>query len=253
MIEHAKIRAIIVDDEPVGRLAVQDGLASHPEVDIVKECVDGYEAMEAVHEYKPDLMFLDEEMPEIDGFEVVRQLGKDHCPLVIILTAYPKYALDAYDIDPVHFLTKPIDQARFDEALERVKSRLMAHRLSILATSRTAPRYRQRLCVNEKEGRRIVIQVREVAWFKAHEKYVEIHWSQKLPYIRQQIGTLEASLDPEVFVRIDRSFIVNLDKIREFGHLGKKHWVIFSDKSELEISETGRKNLEDRLQNFPPK
>src|ERR1051325_4098622 len=120
--EASKIRALIVDDEPDGRLQVRELLAAHPYVEVVRECSNGYEALDAVAEHAPDLIFLDEVMPEVDGFAVLEHLDKASRPLVVFVTAYPGFALTAFEVEPVHFLLKPPDQERFDERSEEQPS-----------------------------------------------------------------------------------------------------------------------------------
>lgn len=249
MSEAPRIRALIVDDEPDARLQIRGLLAAHTDVEVVRECCNGYEAVEAVARHAPDLMFLDEVMPEIDGFAVLERIDKASRPLVVFVTAYKKYAVRAFDVEPVHFLLKPTDQERFDEAMRRVKDRLAARRAGAETLQKPAPGYRENILITE-GGRSFIVKVSEIDWIKAWGKYSIIQGAQKWPLMSRQISDLEAELDPRVFVRIHRSFIVRFDLIAEVQHVSKhKSWVVLRDGTRLPMSETGHRKLTARLGN----
>jgi two-component system LytT family response regulator len=245
MSEASKIRALIVDDEPDARLQIRGLLAAHADVVVVRECCNGYEAIDAVAEHAPDLMFLDEKMPELDGFAVLERIDKASRPLVVFVTAYKKFAVRAFDVEPVHYLLKPLDEERFDEAMRRVKDRLAARRAGGETPQR--PSYLENILVTE-GGRSFIIKVSEIDWIKAWGKYSVIQGAHKWPMMTKQISDLEAELDPRVFVRIHRSFIVKFDLIAEVQYVSKhRSWVVLRDGTRLPMSETGHKKLTARL------
>lgn len=247
MNEASRIRALIVDDEPDARLQIRNLLATHSDVEVVRECSNGYEALDAVAEHAPDLMFLDEKMPELDGFAVLERIDKTLRPLVVFVTAYKKFAVRAFDVEPVHYLLKPLDEERFDEAMRRVKDRLAARRASGETPRR--PAYLENILITE-GGRSFIIKVKEIDWIKAWGKYSVLQGAHKWPMMTKQISDLEAELDPRVFVRIHRSFIVKFDLIAEVQYVSKhKSWVVLRDGTRLPMSETGHKKLTARLAN----
>jgi two-component system LytT family response regulator len=249
MSEASKIRALIVDDEPDARLQVRGLLAAYADVEVVGECANGYEALDAVAEHAPDLMFLDEKMPELDGFAVLERIDRAARPLVVFVTAYKKFAVRAFDVEPVHYLLKPLDEERFDEAMRRVKDRLAARRAGGEPPVKPAPSYLENILITE-GGRSLIIKVGEIDWIKAWGKYSVIQGAHKWPMMTKQISDLEAELDPRVFVRIHRSFIVKFDLIAEVQYVSKhKSWVVLRDGTRLPMSETGHKKLAARLGN----
>ena len=251
MSEASKIRALIVDDEPDARLQIRDLLAAHADVEVVRECCNGYEALAAVAEHAPDLMFLDEKMPELDGFAVLERIDKASRPLVVFVTAYKKFAVRAFDVEPVHYLLKPLDEERFDEAMRRVKGRLAAKNAGGETSIRPAPAYLENILITE-GGRSFIIKVKEIDWIKAWGRYSVIQGAHKWPMMTKQISDLEAELDPRVFVRIHRSFIVKFDLIAEVQYVSKhRSWVVLRDGTRLPMSETGHKKLTARLGGAP--
>jgi two-component system, LytTR family, response regulator len=247
--EAAKIRALIVDDEPDARLQVRGLLAAYADVEVVGECSNGYEAIDAVAAHAPDLMFLDEKMPELDGFGVLERIDPASRPLVVFVTAHTEFAVRAFDVEPVHYLLKPLDEERFDEAMRRVKDRLAARRAGGETQPKPAPSYLENILITE-GGRSLIIKVGEVDWIKAWGKYSVIQGAHKWPMMTKQISDLEAELDPRVFVRIHRSFIVKFDLIAEVQYVSKhKSWVVLRDGTRLPMSETGHRKLAARLGN----
>ena len=241
MTEDSKIRALIVDDEPDQRLMIRNLLARHADVKIVADCVNGYEAIEAIKEHNPDLMFLDVHMPEIDGFTVLDRIEEALRPMVIFVTGYDKYAKPAFDVHAVDFLLKPLARKRFDEALDQVKTRLASKR------EKTGSAYRDFLGFKS-GGRVFFLNADKVEWIEAEGKYVRLHFEGKSPLLREAIGSLEAQLDPERFLLIHRSHIVNIRCIRELQSLfNHKYMVVLRDGTELPLSDSGRKKLAARL------
>ena len=245
MAESSTIRALIVDDEPDARLKIRQLLASHPEVEIVADCANGYEAVAAIKEQTPDLVFLDVKMSEIDGFATLDRIDDAARPLVIFVTGHIEYAKPAFDVHAVDFLLKPLARKRFDEALDQVKSRLAARR----AKEPAASTYRSRLGFKS-EGRVYFLSTDKIEYIKAEGKYVRLYFEGKSPLLREPISVLEARLDPDKFLLIHRSYIVNIDYIRELQALfHQRYVVVMRDGSELPLSDSGRKKLESRLIN----
>jgi two-component system LytT family response regulator len=238
-----KIRALIVDDEPPARLQIRNLLKTHADVEVVGECGNGYEALGAVAEHAPDLMFLDEKMPEINGYDVLERLDKASRPLVIFVTVLKKFALKAFNVEPLHYLLKPVDQERFDEALRRAKERLAAKR-----RDEGAADYPQYFDIRDAGGRFLVVHIDEVDWIEADEHYVQIHGKRKFPLLRWKISSLAEKLNPHVFVRIHRSYIVKFKLIDEFRYVCKhESWVVMRDGKKLPLSKTGYEKLQSLL------
>jgi two-component system LytT family response regulator len=238
------LRAVIVDDEELARGFLREMLRAHPEIEIAAECANGFEAVKAIAETAPDLLFLDVQMPKLDGFEVLELIGPGG-PAVIFVTAYDQYAMRAFDAHAVDYLLKPFSMERFERALERAKSRLGERRPSPeLAREARAPEQRpQRLVV--KDGARVhVIPLEKLDYVEAQDDYVALHSSGK-SYLKQQpIGSLEAVLDPARFVRIHRSAIVNLERLARIEPYAKESRVaILTDGTRLPVSRSGYARL----------
>jgi two-component system LytT family response regulator len=246
MTEDSKIRALIVDDELHVRRKLHKLLANHADVRVVGECINGYEAVAAIKKQSPHLIFLDVRMQEIDGFDVLERLEDGARPLVIFVTGYQEYAKRAFDVHAVDFLVKPLDQKRFDEALGQAKAWLASRReRDEQQQHRTGTGYRQRLGFKS-SGRVFFLPTDKIEWIEAEGKYVRLHFEGKSPLLREPISTLEAQLDPEKFLRIHRSHVVNIDYIRELQLLfNQKYLVVLRDGTELPLSDSGRRKLEE--------
>jgi two-component system, LytTR family, response regulator len=222
MDEVSSIRALIVDDEPLARRRVREMLQGDTEVEIIGESANGPEAVQAVQENNPDLMFLDVQMPGMDGFEVLNVLGDERLPLIVFITAFDQYALRAFEACAVDYILKPFDRARFERAVEQAKSRirkerrvdLTQHLLTLLENLKQQPAYPERMAI--KDGTRIVyVKTEAIEWVEADGNYVRIHTGKGSYHLLSTIGSLEAQLDPKKFRRIHRATIVNIDCIRE--------------------------------------
>jgi two-component system, LytTR family, response regulator len=209
------IRALIVDDEPLSRDRVRMLLAPYPEVQVIGECADGREAVTTIQATSPDLVFLDIQMPEIDGFEVLQQLETARMPAVIFVTAYDAYAIRAFEVNAVDYLLKPIDPARFAIALDRVTHALkdeVVERVLSVVESIKRPRYRTRIVVRDAKGA-FFLPVDAITWLEAADNYVRVHTADTSYLLRETLKNIEASLDPERFVRVHRSAMVNLEMV----------------------------------------
>ncbi len=213
------LRVLVVDDEPLARERLRTLLEAERDVDVVAECADGVEAVAAFREARPDVVFLDVQMPGMDGFDVLEALGPDELPAVVFVTAHDRYALKAFDVHAVDYLLKPFDRERFASALERARLDLRAadagrRVLALVADLRRERRPRQRIVVKA-AGRVFFLQPSEIDWMEAAGNYVRLHAGKNVHMVRDTMKGLEDRLDPDTFVRIHRSRIVNLDRVRE--------------------------------------
>ncbi len=255
-----RIKAIIVDDEPPARRNLRALLKNVPDIEIVKECGNGREAVSSIRALQPDLVFLDVQMPELDGFEVLENLAGHPLPVIIFVTAYDQYALKAFEVSALDYLLKPFDDARFHKALGQARRQIeqqdsseLGRRLLTLLGTRDVkaevppPRYLTRLMVKT-AGRVIFIRAEEIDWIEAYDNYLRLHVGGKAHLLRQTMNELEATLNPEQFVRIHRSTIVNLDRIKELcSHFNGEHLVILHNGTELKLSRGRKEWLEQRL------
>lgn len=249
MKDDKKIRAVIVDDEELARQIVREMLKPHAEIGIVAECANGFDAVRAISELKPDLVFLDIQMPKLDGFEVLELIGNEFA--VIFATAYDEHALRAFEVHAVDYLLKPFRTDRFEAALTRAKERigkkLAAQPEQLAAAARMPGQFAERVVV--KDGTRVqIIPVAKLDYVEAQDDYVSIASAGK-KYLKQQtISSIETSLDPKTFVRIHRSCIVNLERVSRLEPYGKDtHVAILSDGARLPVSRAGYARLKDFL------
>jgi two-component system, LytTR family, response regulator len=227
------LKALIVDDEPLARDGLRLLLAADPAVAAIDEARDGREAVAAIRERRPDLVFLDVQMPEMDGFAVVEAIGAERMPAVVFVTAHDRYAIRAFEISALDYLLKPVTAERFAQALARVKERLRAqpapeasrqirHLLEAIAQPR---RYLKRLAVRA-EGKTFFVEVASIDWIEAAENYVKLHAGKTRHLLHASLASIEGALDPEIFVRVHRSAIVNLGSIRALEPLQHGEYAI---------------------------
>jgi two-component system, LytTR family, response regulator len=236
---NTKIRTLIVDDEPLARSNLSVLLRRDPQIEIVSECGSGAEALAEIRSARPDLVFLDVQMPECDGFDVLELLGKDLPPAIVFVTAYDQYALRAFEAGALDYLLKPFDNARFDRALDRAKQRL--------ARGEDSSAQLERLAIKS-VGQVSFVKVSEIDWIEAADYYACLHVGSKTHLLRRSMAELEQELDPAVFSRIHRSTIVNLDRVRglKLGEDGE-YDVLLEDGARLRLSQRYRKQLQSRL------
>jgi two-component system, LytTR family, response regulator len=228
------MKVLIVDDEPLAREGLRMLLVSDPQVAAISEAKNGREAVTAIRESRPDLVLLDVQMPEMDGFQVVREVGPEQMPSVVFVTAHDQYAIRAFEINALDYLMKPVTAERFHLSLERAKTRLsggdeMGRRMVSLLEAMAHPStYVKRLAVRS-GTRTLFVPVADIEWIQAAENYVELHFIELNPtgcLLQATMNTLEASLDPEMFLRIHRSLIVNVSRIKELQPAGHGEYVI---------------------------
>lgn len=244
-----KCRAVIVDDEELARRVLRELLRAHNEVEVVAECPNGFEAVKVVAELKPDLLFLDVQMPKLDGFEVLELIAEG--PAVIFVTAYDQYALRAFEAHAVDYLLKPFGADRLKVALERVKERLggkLPPPAELAAAARPPAQYLERIVV--KDGSRVhIIPVAKLDYAEAQDDYVALAVEGKKHLKQQTLSNLEKGLDPERFLRIHRSYIVNLDRLGKVEPYGKDtHVVILTTGTQLPVSRSGYARLREILE-----
>jgi two-component system LytT family response regulator len=254
-----KIRTLIVDDEPLARQRLRRLLEADPDVVVLGECGDGGQAVTDLRELRPDLVFLDVQMPVLDGFGVLRELGGEALPAVIFVTAHDRYALKAFEVHALDYLLKPFDKARFAGALERAKAQVrqgsaaalnerLQELLRLVPARRDGP---GRLMVKS-GGRVYFVRIEDVDWVEAAGNYVRLHVGKEEHLLRESLSALEKKLDPGRFVRIHRSTIVNLDRVRELQPAFHGDYVvILQDGAELALGRSFRDKLEEALGRAP--
>ena len=221
------LTVLLVDDEPLAREGLRILLDRDPDIGTVYDAKNGNEAVAALRERPVDLVFLDVQMPEMDGFAAVREVGAEQMPPVVFVTAHDQYAIQAFEVNAIDYLLKPVTADRFAKALERVKARIQSRGdgsdtnrqiLSLLETIASPTRYLKRLAVRT-AGKTVLVDVTEIDWIEAAENYVQLHTARGNHLLHVAISTLEKSLDPATFLRIHRSVIVNITRIRELQPL----------------------------------
>jgi two-component system LytT family response regulator len=243
-----KIRAVIVDDESLARQVVREHLAPHQEIEIIGECANGFEAVKLITEQKPDLIFLDIQMPKLDGFEVLELI--DTGSAIVFVTAHDTYAIRAFEVHAVDYLLKPFGAERFEAALDRAKERLNANSptpavpaTELAATARPPAQYLERIPV--RDGAQVfIIPVSKLDFAEAQDDYVALSTEGKKHLKQQPISSLEAALDPSRFLRIHRSYIVNLERVVKVEPYGKdSHVAILRNGVQLPVSRAGYARL----------
>lgn len=253
-----KIRTLIVDDEPLGRERIRTLLREDAEVEVVGECADGRQAIAAVERLKPDLLFLDVQMPEMDGFAVVDAIAARHLPAIIFVTAYDRYAVQAFEVHALDYLLKSFDRERFRSAVARAKEQIrrsregaLNERLAGLLEDLESRKQRATRVVIKSAGRIFFLPVEEIDWVEAADNYVRIHAGVEAHLVRETLQSLEGRLDPARFLRIHRSTIVNLDRIRELHPLFHGDYAVrLRDGTELTLSRNYREKLGEPLGQF---
>jgi two-component system LytT family response regulator len=248
-----KIRTLIVDDEPLARERIVDMLVGDSEVELIGECGDGLAAVAAIEAQKPDLLFLDVQIPELDGFGVLEAI--EQTPVIVFVTAYDQYALRAFEVHALDYLLKPFDRERFDKALQRAKYQIERERagaapqelVALLADLKSRPKPLERLVIKA-GGRVFFMRADEIDWIEAAANYVRLHAGKEAHLLRETITGLAAKLDPDKFLRIHRSIIVNLDRVKELQPWFHGDYVIImQDGAQLTSSRNYREQLRKLL------
>jgi len=256
-----KIRALVVDDEPLGRRGIRGLLQSATDIEIVGEAGNGQDAIAAVEKQKPNLIFLDVQMPLLDGFSVIEKIGLANLPEVVFVTAFDKHAIRAFEINALDYLLKPIDPERLEKCLERVRERMknsedgkLDDKLSALLqslesakTNSEQPAFLERVVVKD-AGRIFFVGIEEIVWISSEGNYVELHTKGKSHLVRETMDGLENKLNPRDFLRLRRSTIVRIEQIKELHPLFNGEFaVILKDGTKLTSSRRYRQNLNSIL------
>ena len=256
-----KIRVLIVDDESLARRTIKDLVVSDPEIEVIGECSNGLEAVNFIRKQPPDLLFLDIQMPGLNGFETLSRVDVGQIPAIVFVTAFDHYALKAFEVHALDYLLKPFSDQRFEEALRQAKAHIHLREINGLsqslvaligeqAASGTVSVKRRRLLTRfmiKAGGRASFIKADDVDWIAADDYYIKLHVSGKSHLLRTSINELEEKLDPKRFLRIHRSTIVNFDRVKELHQVPSGEYVVvLKDGTELKLSRTGR----DRLEGF---
>jgi two-component system LytT family response regulator len=250
-----KIKTLIVDDEPLARERLATLLAGEPDIELAGQCRDGEEAVTAIHDHAPDLVFLDVQMPQMNGFQVIESIGSDKMPLVIFVTAYDQHALRAFQVRALDYLLKPFDRERFTEALQRARKQIerdetgdIGRRLLALVKDMRKDQPRSDRLVVKSSGRLFFLRAEEIDWIEAAGNYVRLHVGTTSHLLRDTMNSIEGRLDPEKFFRIHRSHIVNMERIQELQPwLNGEYAVLLRTGTRLTLSRGYREKLQERL------
>jgi two-component system LytT family response regulator len=246
-----KLSVVVVDDEPLGRRGIISRLAKRDDAEVVAECANGREAVDAIRRHSPDLVFLDVQMPGIDGFGVIRELAPAEIPAVIFVTAYDQHAVRAFDVHALDYLLKPIDDERFREAVDRARASIerdrdgeLGRRVAALVGQRLPPSETPRPATSDRfavrsRGRVVFVRHADIDWVEAEGDYVRLHAGPKSWLIRNTLSTVARDLGTRRFLRIHRSSIVNIDRVTELRSFENGDYaVLLRDGTELRLSRT---------------
>ena len=250
-----KIKVLVVDDEPLARERLTTLLSQEPDVELATPARDGEEAITSIHDDSPDLVFLDVQMPQMNGFDVIEAVGSDKMPLVIFVTAYDQHALKAFQVRALDYLLKPFDRERFTDALQRARKQLerdetgdLGRRLLALVKDLRRDQPRSDRLVVKSGGRLFFLRADEIDWVEAAGNYVRLHVGPASHLLRETMNAIEGRLDPEKFFRIHRSRIVNMERIQELQPwLNGEYAVLLRTGTRLTLSRGYREKLQDRL------
>jgi two-component system LytT family response regulator len=241
------IKAILIDDEPLARSIVKEYLQTHPDVQILAECNDGFEGVKSIAQHKPDLVFLDIQMPKINGFEMLELI--ENPPPVIFTTAFDEHAMKAFELHAVDYLLKPFSQERFDKALQKWKGQQPASQknTTALVENSSQPEERQRIVV--KKGINIVIlPIHTVHYIEAFDDYVKVHTKEGFYLKKKTMSHYEKTLDPQQFVRVHRSYLMNLSELTRIEQAEKdSHIALLKSGTKIPLSATGYAKLKEVL------
>lgn len=248
------IRALIVDDEPLAREWVRSAIAEDPELEVLGECGDGFEAAESIRRLKPDLVFLDVQMPGLDGFGVLEALSPEEIPAVVFVTAFDQYAVRAFEAQAVDYLMKPFSKERVEEAVRRVRELVKGKSLEDFRESvakivekirrdRSFPEW----VLLKADGKNVFVKVKDIDWIESSRNNVRIHVGQTIYLLHETTSAIASRLDPKKFLRIHRSAIVNIERIKELHPwFNGDYAVVLRDGTQLTLSSSYR----DRLKEF---
>ena len=251
-----EIRTIIVDDEPLARRGLSQMIEAHTDLKIIAEARNGVEAIASVRSLKPDLMFLDVQMPEPDGFGVLKQILSADMPLVVFVTAYDHFAVRAFDAHAVDYLVKPLQRSRFDDAVDRVRNRIrsrealrMSNKLASLLEEQNSSSGSRRVVVQTSSGE-LLLDVAEIDWIEAEDYYAAVHVGKRRHLIRESLASLEHRLDGDCFVRTHRSAIVNMDRVSELRMESGEMVLLLRGGQRVPVSRRRREFVRNHVRRF---
>jgi len=253
--EVQKLKVYIVEDEPLARDKIMALLKKDPQVDVVGSATNGKQAIEGIKEQRPDLLYLDVQIPGADGFQVLNSLPPGPIPLVIFVTAYDQYALRAFEVYALDYLLKPFDRQRFTQSLERAKTLIRKERdnnvneglLNLLRELKEKPKYLTRIPIKS-DGRVFFVKSDEIDWIGAEGNYISLHVGKESHLLRETISSIETQFDPRKFLRIHRSTIVNIDRVQELQPwFHGEYRVLLRDGTQLVLSRSYREKFHDTL------
>jgi two-component system, LytTR family, response regulator len=250
-----KIRTLVVDDEPMARERILGLLAQEQDVEVIGQCADGIQAVSAIQQLSPELVFLDVQMPAVDGFGVIKQIGADRMPMVVFVTAYDEYALQAFEVHALDYLLKPFGRDRLQQCLDHARHQRERHRagelgkslLALVQDFRPEQKKQDRLVVKS-GGRVFFVRTEDIDWIEASGNYVRLHLKEQSYLFRETMNQMESRLDPQRFFRIHRSRIVNTERIKELQPwFNGEFVVVLQNGTQLRLSRSYREKLEERL------
>jgi len=251
-----KIRAIVADDEPLARRGIRQLLGPHPDILIVAEARNGRETVLKLREFKPDLLFLDVQMPDLDGFDVLSEIGAKQMPAVIFVTAHDDFAVRAFAAHALDYLVKPLEVARFGEAIERVRAQLrsaravdLSRKLSALLATREQEQAKRRILVPTSSGD-LLLDADEIDWIEADDYYAAIYAREGRHLIRESLASLEQRLDGNRFVRVHRCAIVNVDRVCELRNKSGETSLILRNGVGVPVSRRRRARVIGQLRHL---
>jgi two-component system LytT family response regulator len=251
----SKIRTLVVDDEPMARERIRSLLSQESDVEVVGECSDGVQAVSAIQQLSPELVFLDVQMPAVDGFGVIQQVGPDRMPMVVFVTAYDEYALQAFEVHALDYLLKPFGRDRLQQCLDHARHQrdrrhageLGKSLLALVQDFKPEQKKQERLVIKS-GGRVFFVRTEDIEWIEAAGNYVRLHLKDQSHLFRETMNQMEARLDPERFFRIHRSRIVNTERIKELQPwFNGEYVVLLQNGTQLRLSRSYREKLEERL------
>jgi two-component system, LytTR family, response regulator len=239
------MKAIIIDDEPLARMMVMEYLQTYPHIAVVQECNDGFEGMKAIQQHKPDLVFLDIQMPKINGFEMLELV--DNPPQVIFTTAFEEYAIKAFDAHAADYLLKPFSKERFDKAMQKVQAQKANHTQEVLETALQVPAQGNRIVVKD-NGKIKIIPLAQVQYLEGADDYVKIHTPEGIYLKKKTLQYFEDTMPAQEFIRVHRSYIINTQLITRIDlHEKDSHLVLLTTGVRLPVSKAGYAKLKEML------
>lgn len=249
------LKVLVIDDESLARDLIIELLKEFDDIQVIGECSDGLDAVKTIEKLRPDLIFLDVQMPLLNGLEVLERLKDSYLPEIIFVTAYDNYAIRAFDFHAIDYLLKPISRPRFEQAVQHAKERIFQQNSSatkeqlfaLLENRQNKMPHLQRIFVKE-NGKIILLEPETIDWIEADDKYLHLHTANKKHLIRQTLNSVEAELNPNIFLRIHRSIIVNLTRVKEIHPLFNGEYVlILHDKTKLTLSRNYKNRFFERF------